>query len=248
MRAWKNRWLKVAVALAVVPLLSAAAEEKAKTLAEAKAEFTKADKALNEAWAAAKKALLEESEFAELQVKQRIWLQYREVQALGANRENGEQEGKQTVAAFETSAALTRSRVDWLHGRIRNEGESLTGLWIDSFGGTLEIVQEKEKLFFVIEVVRGPTFHSGSVAGVATWNSPLGWFSDKGREKEKTEETNLAFVSRGGVLEIIGAQTSYYHGARAYFDGEYCKVGHLDEKQKAELLKAAESGAMPEGR
>ena len=81
---------------------------------------------------------------------------------------------------------------------------------------------------------------------MASWNTPLGWFSDKGRNKEKPEESNLTFVSRGNVLEIIGANTSYYHGARAYFDGEYCKVGKLDEKQKAEVTKAAESGAVEE--
>lgn len=246
MKAEKNWWLKMAVVLAL-PVLATAAEEeeKPKTLGEAKAAFAKADKALNEAWAAVKKTL-DEPEFSELQVKQRVWLMYRETQALGVNRANGEPEGKQTAAAFEASAELTRSRVDWLRGRIKNESETLTGLWIDSFGGTAEIVQEKEKLFFAIEVVRGPTFHSGSIAGIATWNSPLGWFSDKEREKEKTEETNLVFVSRGRVLEIIGAQTSYYHGARAYFDGDYCKVGELDEKRKAEVTKTAETGGAEE--
>jgi uncharacterized protein YecT (DUF1311 family) len=40
---------------------------------EAKAVFVKADKALNEAWAAAKKALAE-PDFAELQGKQRNWM------------------------------------------------------------------------------------------------------------------------------------------------------------------------------
>ena len=244
MKAWKNWTLYMAIAL-VLPALGVAAEEKPKTLAEAKAALAKADKALNEAWAAAKKAL-GESEFAELQVKQRDWLKYREDQARGANRDNGEPEGKQSVAYFEAATALTQSRADWLRGRITNESESLFGLWIDSFGGTVEIVQEKEKLFFVVEVVRGPTYHTGSLAGVATWNPPLGWFSDKGREKEKTEETNLAFVSRGGILEIIGAQTSYYHGARAYFDGEYCKAGELDAKRQAEVIKAAEAGAVEE--
>jgi len=142
------------------------------------------------------------------------------------------------------AAALTQSRADWLRGRVKNEDDSLTGLWIDSFGGTLEIVQEKDRLFFEFEVVRGPTFHMGSIAGVATWNPPLGWFSDKGRDKEKTEETNLAFVSRGALLEVIGAQTSYYHGARAYFDGGYCKVGALDEKRRAEIVKEAEAGVV----
>lgn len=236
----------VALLLAMTTCVSGAEEPKPKTLAEAKAEFAKADKALNAAWAAAKKAL-GESEFAELQVKQRDWLKYREDQARGANRDNGEPEGKQSAAYFETSAALTQSRADWLRGRVGNDNDdSLTGIWTDSFGGTLEIVQEEDRLFFEIEVVRGPTFHSGSIAGVAKWNSPLGWFSDKGREKEKTEESNLAFVSRGAVLEIIGAETSYYHGARAYFDGEYCKVSKLEEKRKAQIVQEAERGAAEE--
>jgi len=164
----------------------------------------------------------------------------------GANRDNGEPEGKQSAAYFETAAELTSSRAEWLRSRVKNEDESLTGVWSDSFGGTIEIVQEKERLLFVISVVRGPTFHIGSLAGTARWNTPLGWFSDKGRDKEKTEESNVAFVSRGNVLEIIGANTSYYHGARAYFDGEYCKVAPLDEKKKAEVIKSAEAGAVEE--
>ena len=238
-------WRLTAFIVLATPWFVWAADEKQPTLAEAKAAFAKADKALNEAWAAAKKAL-PESEFAELQVKQRDWMKFREDRARGANRENGEPETKQSAAYYEASAELTASRADWVRGRVKNEADSLTGLWIDSFGGTLEIVQEEDRLLFVIEVVRGPTFHTGSLAGVATWNTPLGWFSDKGHEKEKTEESNLVFVSRGNVLEIIGANTSYYHGARAYFDGDYCKVGELDAKRKAEVAKDAEAGAIEE--
>lgn len=245
MSAFKIYWASLAIILAASALVSAE-EPKPKTLAEAKAAFTKADKALNEAWAAAKKAL-EESEFTALQAKQRQWVLYRDDKARGANRDNGEPEGKQTAAYFETAAELTQARADWLRGRIKNDADnSLTGLWIDSFGGTVEIVQEKDRLLFVIEVVRGPTFHTGSLAGVATWNDPLGWFTDKGRDKDKPEETNLAFVRRGFVLELIGANSTYYHGARAYFDGDYCKVANLDEKQKAEVIKSAEAGAVAE--
>jgi uncharacterized protein YecT (DUF1311 family) len=231
--------------LFLLPLFVSGEEQKQLTLAEAKAAFAKADKALNDAWAAAKKAL-GESDFAVLQIKQRDWVKYREDLARGANRDNGEPEGKQTAVYLQTAAELTSTRVDWLRSRITNVDESLTGLWSDSFGGTLEIVEEKNRLLFVVQAVRGRTFHTGSLAGVATWNTPLGWFSDKGRNKEKTDETNVAFVSRGSVLEIIGANTSYYHGARAYFDGEYCKVGKLDEKQKAEVTNAAETGAVKE--
>src|SRR4051812_41950136 len=159
------RMYGIGVALLLAATVFVSAEgEKTKTLAEANTELVKADKALNEAWAAAKKAL-DESALAQLQVKQRRWLKYREDQARAANRDNGEPEGKQSAAYFETSATLTQSRADWLRGRMKNEDDSLTGLWIDSFGGTLEIVQEKDRLFFEIEVVRGPTFHMGSIAG-----------------------------------------------------------------------------------
>jgi uncharacterized protein YecT (DUF1311 family) len=240
MSRWRISRVVIAFVLAT-QVLVLSEEQKTKTLPEAKAEFVKADKALNEAWAAAKKTLAE-SEFAELQIKQRDWVKYREDLARGANRENGEPEGKQTAAYFETAAEMTSSRADWLRARVKNEDESLTGVWSDSFGGTIELVQEKDRLLFTIEVVRGPTFHTGSIAGVAKWNAPLGWFSDKGRDKEKSEESNLVFVSRGNVLEIIGANTTYYHGARAYFDGVYCKVGTLAEKQKEEVIKSAETG------
>jgi uncharacterized protein YecT (DUF1311 family) len=236
--------LSVLLVIALSSLLPAQ-EEKPKTLGEAKAEFAKADKALNEAWAAVKKAVPEPA-FAELQIKQRDWMKFRENRARGANRENNEPEGKLTAAYYETAAGLTESRADWLRGRIRKADDSLTGVWVDSFGGTIEIVQEKERLLFTIEVVRGPTFHTGSLAGVASWNWPLGWFSDKGHDKEKADETNLVFIQEGNVLKLIGANTSYYHGARAYFDGEYCKSGSLDEQQKAEVIKSAEAGGVEE--
>lgn len=225
---------------------SPAEEEKPKTLADAKAAFAKADKALNAAWAAAK-AALSEPEFAALQMKQRDWVKYRDDGARGEDRNMTDAEAKKSPEYYETAAEMTQSRADWLRGRVKNDTDPvITGVWSDSFGGTLEIVQEKERLHFVLGVVRGPTLHIGSLAGVATWNDPLGWFSDKGREKEKTEETNLAFVRRGFVLEIIGANTSHYHGARAYFDGDYCKVAELDAKQQAEVIKSAESGAVEE--
>ncbi len=99
---------------------------------------------------------------------------------------------------------------------------------------------------FEIEVVREPTYHLGGVTGVASRNGGIAWWSDKGRDPEKTEETNLAFIERDGCLEVIGANTSHYHGARAYFDGIYCQTGALDEKEEATLMKAAESGEVEE--
>ena len=180
-------------------------------------------------------------------MKQRDWVKYRDDRARGDDRNMSDADAKKSPEYYETAAELTQGRADWLRGRIKNATDPvITGVWTDSFGGKVEIVQEKERLLFVLSVVRGPTFHTGALAGVATWNEPLGWFSDKGRDKDKPEETNVVFVRRGFVLEIIGANTTYYHGARAYFDGDYCKTGELDAKQKLEVIKAGESGAVEE--
>lgn len=67
-----------------------------------------------------------------------------------------------------------------------------------------------------------------------------------GRSLEPLRTSVSLPVRRGFVLEIIGANTSHYHGARAYFDGDYCKIGELDAKQKAEVTKSAETGAVDE--
>src|SRR5205085_5056432 len=73
-------WKLSAAILLTLTAFAPAKEQKSKSLEEAKAAFAKADKALNEAWAATKKSLAE-PDFAELQVKQRDWVKYREDQA-----------------------------------------------------------------------------------------------------------------------------------------------------------------------
>ena len=224
-----------------------APEKKEPTLAEAKAAFSKADRALNQAWAAAKAALTGDM-LAQVTQSQRDWLHFRDERAARESEQAGEKDPKRSATWHSIAAELTESRAEWLRGRARtvDPDETLTGLWIDSYGGTLSLVQQEERLFFSCEVVRGPTYHTGEISGVATWNQKIGWFSDKGREPDKTEETNIAFTDREGCLELVGANTGHYHGARAYFDGVYCKVGPLDANQQAEIIKAAESGEIDE--
>lgn len=101
-------------------------------------------------------------------------------------------------------------------------------------------MQEGRKLFFTVEVVRGPTYHLGSLGGEASWNCPLGSCSVKDSDPEKKdEETNLAFIQRDKELEIVGANTSQFHGARAYFDGHYIRVAALNREQAAKVKKEA---------
>lgn len=227
---------------------SAFAEDKPLTRDAAKALFDKSDRALNEAWAAAKKALSEE-EFTKLKEDQRAWVEYRDYLARSPMFTGADVQGELPLDApeyLQAAAGLEDERTEWLKGLVHEwKDDSLSGKWTDSRGGTVEIVEQDGHLFFTVTCVRGPTSHSGDLEGVAVWNSPIGWFSDKGREKDKTDETNLSFVLRDKMIEITGANTGYYHGARAYFDGKYVRVKSLDSKAQAELISSAKANQAP---
>ena len=248
------RGAKATCSVIVISSLAAAAfaraqeepEPKPPTFAEAKVAFSKADAALNQAWSAAKKALTGDA-LAELTSGQRDWLKFRNDRAGQESEQAGEKDPKRSAIWHSIAAELSESRAEWLRGRARQAEpeENLSGVWVDSYGGTLQLVQRDAQLFFNVDVVRGPTYHTGGIAGIATWNQRIGWYSDKGSDPEKTDESNLAFINREGCLEVIGANTQHYHGARAYFDGLYCKAGTLDAQKQAELVKAIESGDAP---
>jgi uncharacterized protein YecT (DUF1311 family) len=229
----------------ILTLTFVRAQDKTPTLKEAKADFDKADRALNAAWEAVKKDY-GESRMAALKEEQRAWVEYRDYTSLSPGFSGApadEAKAKQSAEYFSTAASLTTTRTAWLKGLIaKDTGDSITGKWNDSYGGWLEIVEKDGRLYFTIEVVRGPTAHVGGLAGIAAWNTSIGWYSDKGLDKTKSEETNLSFVQRDGKMQLTGANTSHYHGARAYFDGDYVKVGSLDAKAQAAVIKSAKEG------
>jgi uncharacterized protein YecT (DUF1311 family) len=238
---------RLALLLCLVAVVARAEDQNA-SLTEAKAAFAKADRALNQAWTGIKKALPEKI-FAELKAQQRGWIEIRDRAALESSpAPKDAAEAKRSAEYWRKAASLTETRAQWLQRLADNEDDPLTGFWIDGSGGTLQVVEREEtqKLFFIFQVVRGQSLHVGAIAGAAHWNTPLGWFSDKGREAEKAEESNIAFVEKERHLEVTGANTSYYHGARAYFDGAYYKIAPLDEKEQENVVKAGETGDVPE--
>ena len=204
----------------------AAAQQPGRELAEAKAAFAKADKNLNDAWTAIRKKL-PESVFAELKTRQREWIEGREA-------------AKRAPEYWITATKLTEERAHWLRRLASNDLETSTGVWVDGNHGMIEIVERTNQLFFVFHVERRTD--AGVLAGVAAWNKGIGWFSDKGRERDKTDETNISFVERNGHLEVTGANTEYYHGNHAYFDGTYYLIAPLSEKQERDVVAQGERG------
>lgn len=235
--------LRLLLCLLLSSLTFAADEGKTPTLKEAKAEFEKADKALNAAWEAVKKEF-SATAFAALREEQRGWVEWRDFiassPAYSGLPAEDEAARLQSAEYFSIAAGLAADRAAWLRGLlVKQAPETMTGQWIDSYGGMISIVEKEGRLHFQINVVRGPTAHVGEISGVAQWNESIGWFSDKGADKSRTDETNLAFIHEGGKLKLAGANTHYYHGARAHFDGEYVRTGALTAKEQAEVLKSA---------
>ncbi len=220
----------------------AEAQELRLTTSDAKAQFDKADQALNAAWNAAKSKLLEE-DFARLKLDQRNWLIYRDNLARSPIFAGGDGQGELALTSpyyLSAAAALEEERTKWVLGLIRDwdwdNDENLTGEWIDSYGGSIMIVEQKGALAFALECARGASSHLGNLQGTAYWNSPIGWFRIKGEESE--EETNLCFLLREDhQLEIVGANTAPYHGKKAYFDGHYVKIRQLSAAEQKEVIE-----------
>jgi uncharacterized protein YecT (DUF1311 family) len=157
------------------------AQDSSPSLTEAKKAFAKADRGLNEAWSAVKKAVPAKV-FDEMKAKQREWVDARDRVAAEAG-------AKDSANYWERAAKLTEERADWLRRLANKEDDPLTGLWSDGNGGDLEVVARPNQLLFVFHTVRGRGFDTGVIAGTAAWNTSIGWFSDKGREPDKTDET-----------------------------------------------------------
>jgi uncharacterized protein YecT (DUF1311 family) len=216
----------------------------APALKEAKADFEKQDKALNAAWDEVRKSKeLTEAEQAGLKEEQKTWVTYRDEMSLSSSYSGApadEAEARKSAEFFSCAASITKERTSWLKGHLAAAPtDSVTGVWSDSYGGSLKIVQKEKQHYFTIDVVRGPTAHLGSINGIASWNAPLGWFSDKEGEKDRTDEANVSFVLKRNLFQITTANASSYAGARAYFDADYLLTGKPDAKAQAEVIAAA---------
>lgn len=207
--------------------------------ADARARFQTEDAKLNDRWSELK-ATLDEWTFGPLQEEQRNWLEYRDAAAREeAVLQGGAAEGEEASTAefWQTRALITSARIRMLEGFLKpGDEDDWSGEWIDGYGGVMRVVQDGKRCFFTIEVVRGPTYHQGFIAGVANINQAHARFTDANDPERASldgEETWLDFRFSNPRIEVSGVNTGYYHGVRAYFDGTYVRVGALSPEDAA---------------
>lgn len=201
-------------------------------VSDAKRGYEVADGKLNQVYGELKRDL-PEWKFKMVQEDQREWLGYRDYmmdpQHPGAVK-------KVSVEYWETMKEWASGRVRYLEAwKTSGDAEGWSGFYEDGRGGYLYLSEKDGVMKFKVEVVRGPTFHTGGIFGNARVNEDLGHFSDGGGEGR--EETWLHFELEGnsGRVVVRGANTGYYHGARAYFSGTYLRMRDLTEKEMKDI-------------
>jgi uncharacterized protein YecT (DUF1311 family) len=233
----------IALAFAGIMLLGTTptfAEEEAVKLDQAKHRFALVDTELNKTFEALRKKLGGD-EFKNLRGRQRKWIEYRDYMAASQPRQNGFEgdDPKSSADYWEAMADFTEERTQFLRASFDTSlPKGITGTYQDSFGGELRLEETKEGVAFSINVVRGPTSHTGGLTGMAMPKGGAAFYKEQleAGEDRKPCELTFNFVD-GHIVKLEGKNTEYYHGARAYFVGTYFKVAKLD---KPIDLKAAQ--------
>lgn len=220
----------IAYALLVLSPLAQADE-----LEKAKREFAAQDRVLNQVYQALKQQL-PEKRFEILRDEQRLWIEYRDYQS------EWQAQGKEletSVPYWEMMASVTESRADWLTAWARiGERKDWAGNYTDSFGGHLRILKKEDGYHFIVDVVRGPTFHLGHISGKLTIQGDKAIYETQVEGADGLTRIGLSPLGDGtDRLKLVGANTMYFHGARASFNGDYLWTGELTEAEKQQFAK-----------
>lgn len=227
--------IAVLLVCAAVMLSSGAAlpaEEEAAKLEQARQRFAAADADLNKTFQEVR-GKLRGNALNDLRDRQREWLKHREYIASDQPRQNGFEgsDFKQSPDYWEAMADLTKDRAKFLRAAFNPAlPKEITGVYQDSQGGALQLEETPQGVVFSINVVRGPTTHTGGLTGVAALKGSVAVYKEKVEPAEDRKSCELTFAfSDGHIVKVTGKNTEYYHGARAYFDGTYFKVAKLDK-------------------
>ncbi len=218
------------LALALLACASAQADPESE-----RSDFEAADAALNEAYARAAEVVWPEA-FERLRAEQREWLEARdptaELYAVVAEGVAG-RAARETGTYYAALAALTEMRTEVITALTDYyedpSGYGWEGFWVDGAGGNLAFRElESGDLEFRLSVVRGPTYHTGWLEGIAARNGQLARFEASFDTGDGEEQVWVFFVREGPYLHVRTAHACYFHGARAYFDASYVRSRDLE--------------------
>jgi uncharacterized protein YecT (DUF1311 family) len=201
----------------------------------AQRRYEAADTWLNEIYLRAKQKLTTAS-FVDLKKRETAWIVYRDYFADQSAGINARVESlPEEVARWQSLRDLTMSRIQFIRSLLDDSlPKGVTGTYHDEYGGELDLEKDSKGVKFRLNVVRGPTSHTGDVSGRVVLRNGIGIYRDpQPAEGENAAEITFHILDDRRV-EINARNDSYLHGARAYFDGIYFKSAPLTESIELE--------------
>ena len=249
-----NNLVRTWCAVVALCLAGAATGQDAAELEQRRQEFEVADARLNAVYQQARE-LLPEQVFIALRDLQREWLEGRDQRARDLASFNrpvvdssfpmraGGPPVETWPEFWEARRSLTEARTEFVRGWVQAYDGTFAGLglwegvWTDGYGGSLRLLAAGDGVLLLdMEVVRGPTFHTGQVSGRGTIREPGAVFSWQVPGESPAAGLMLRRLGPVAVVETSGP-IDYFLGARAYFDGSYVRVSGLSPLQRLELLE-----------
>lgn len=187
--------------------------------------------------------------FLQLRDSERLWIGWRDVFATDNARivrlhAEEPPSAEQWPEFWEARTIATERRISYLDAwsssldDVYGFLEGWSGTWVDGYDGWVYVRQTSDGEFqFAIEVVRGPSFHLGEVAGTAIIAGNVANFETYVDGLD--EPARLEFVRRGPIMEVSGSGSiQYFAGAHAYFSGDYARAGELSSRDASGLERA----------
>lgn len=206
-------------------------------------EFDAADRILNQLYKKLRSQLSEPIR-SDLQENSRGWIQMKEYNCeFQAEILNEVSDETRQAEFYRCALSYTTDRTKYLRKAFGRKGVhgGVAGEYDDGYAGNLKFEKgtQKDTYKFQIDVVRGPTAHLGEIASeVHIPNGEIGVYEERPdcsgvknavmRAGPREPCCRLDFRLRENkgyrTIEVKETDCSYYHGARAYFDGLYRKV------------------------
>ena len=192
-------------------------------------KFAEADRELNAVYKRLY-ATFETARRKAMQDNSRRWIVYKDelcLESTAINNRLTPQQAKNSAEYFACLYDLTVARTAYLKRAFAQEGVApgLAGMYDDGFGGTLTLKPANGDTYaFHIEVVRGPTYHTGDVEGDVHLQTSTATFVQTVDCGEETPCCRLTFSRAPMFIAVEEDNCGMFHGARAYFSGEYRKV------------------------
>lgn len=213
-------------------------------LQDEKTGYQAADKELNTVWANVRKQL-NEKEFVELRDVQRAWLGYRDLMASAIAGYGPEQKAPHCANYLNALTSLTRERTLFLQAWPQASGGHWSGRYHDSFGGSLEIVEQAGVAYFEIGTLRGYGMSNGQIAGfgvIKAANKVSDGVVEFRAKNDLYGEVLVRLRRQGARVSVETENADYFHGHNAYFDGSYVRTGEISDSDRKNVIRAGQAG------